>query len=55
MSEAELDYFIDVYHENAIEGTYLKGRKASRTKRDELLAEKEKQKEKRKEKNVKNK
>lgn len=46
MSESELDFFIDLYHENAIEGAYLKGRKASRTKRDELLAEKEKRKEK---------
>ncbi|MGV3610076.1 MAG: hypothetical protein ACO1N0_03940 [Fluviicola sp.] len=42
LSEPELDYFIDYFHESSIAGGYLKGRKMARNKMNELLAEKEK-------------
>lgn len=38
----ELDYFIEYYREDATEGKYLKGRKHSRIKMNELIIEKEK-------------
>jgi len=41
MNDEELEYFIDYYQEDSINGRYLKGRKLSRNKMNELLAEKE--------------
>jgi len=46
MNDEELEYFIDYYHEDSISGRYLKGRKLSRNKMNELLAEKELRKQK---------
>ncbi|QTV05070.1 hypothetical protein [Faecalibacter bovis] len=46
MNDEELEYFIDYYHEDSINGRYLKGRKLSRNKMNELLAEKELRKQK---------
>ena len=42
MNDNELEYFIDFYHKNSISGKYLKGRKYSRNKMNELIVEKEK-------------
>jgi hypothetical protein len=42
LSESELNYFIEYYREQSIEGIYLKGRRMARTKMNELLSEKEK-------------
>jgi len=39
-TDKELDYFIDYYEEDSINGRYLKGRKHSRVKMNELIAEK---------------
>ena len=46
MNDDELEYFIDYYEDDSINGRFLKGRKASRKKMNELLAEKELRKEK---------
>lgn len=46
MSETELEYFIDYYNYNSIESRHLKNRKFARTKRNELVEEKERRKEK---------
>ena len=46
MNDDELKYFIDYYYEDSINGRYLKGRKLSRNKMNELLAEKELRKQK---------
>lgn len=40
MTDKELDYFIEVYRLDAIEGRYLKGRKKSRNEMNKLLKEK---------------
>jgi hypothetical protein len=41
MSDDELDYLIEYYNESSIEGRFLKGRKLSRKKRDDLITEKQ--------------
>ena len=41
LTEKELDYFIQYYEADSIEGMYLKGRKFSRKLMNELIAEKE--------------
>lgn len=41
LTEIELDYFIQYYEANSIEGMYLKGRKFSRKLMNELIAERE--------------
>ncbi len=46
MNDEELEYFIDYYQDDSINGRYLKGRKMSRNKMNELLAEKELRKQK---------
>ena len=46
MSDSELDYFIDYFYENSINGMYLKGRKYSRNQMNQLVAEKELRKQK---------
>ena len=46
MNDEELEYFIDYYYDDSINGRYLKGRKMSRSKMNELLAEKELRKQK---------
>lgn len=46
MSDEELEYFIEYYHDNSINGRYLKGRKSSRRMMNKLLSEKESRKEK---------
>ena len=46
MDDNELDYFIDYYFENSVNGKHLKGRKYSRSKMQELITEKEKRKQK---------
>ena len=46
LNDEELEYFIKYYEEDSINGRYLKGRKASRNKMNELLAEKELRKQK---------
>lgn len=46
MNDQELDFFIDYYQDDSINGRYLKGRKMSRNKMNELLAEKELRKQK---------
>lgn len=42
LSDAELDYFIECYRENSINGMYLKSRKMYRNLMNDFLAEKEK-------------
>lgn len=42
LNSAELEYFINYFNEASIDGKFLKGRKFSRAKRDQLIAEKEK-------------
>ena len=46
MSDNELEYFIEYYFDGSINGKYLKGRKYSRDKMNELTSEKEKRKQK---------
>lgn len=46
MNDDELEYFINYYYDNSINGSYLKGRKMSRNQMNELIAEKEKRKQK---------
>lgn len=46
LNDEELEYLINYYGEDSINGRYLKGRKASRNKMNELLAEKELRKQK---------
>jgi hypothetical protein len=41
MNDEELEYFINYYNEGSINGRYLKGRKMSRNRMNELIAEKE--------------
>jgi hypothetical protein len=46
MNDEELEYFIEYYQDDSINGRYLKGRKMSRNKMNELLEEKELRKQK---------
>lgn len=46
MNDEELEYFIEYYQEDSINGQYLKGRKMARNKMNELIAEKELRKQK---------
>jgi len=46
MNNEELEYFIEYYYENSINGKHLKGRKYSRNIMNELIAEKELRKQK---------
>ena len=46
MNDEQLEYFIEYYQDNSINGQYLKGRKMSRNLMNELIAEKELRKQK---------
>jgi len=44
LNDEELDYFIEYYQENSINGRFLKGRKMSRNKMNELIVQRESRK-----------
>jgi len=46
MNDKELDYFIEYYNEDSNNGKYLKGRKYSRSKMNDLIEERQRRKQK---------
>ena len=46
MNDSELEFFIEYFYENSINGKYLKGRKYSRNQMNQLIVEKESRKQK---------